>query len=829
MAVTSPPRYPFVAALVVVAGLVVADFVAPGLAPMPAYAIAVVALTIAAYGTLAKRAEPAPDVAPAPAPVPVLQPVAKRDDARVAELERELSRHKVLERELTAAKQEAEAAMLAKGEFLATMSHEIRTPLNGIIPLLDIVLSTNLEKQQREYLATAYNSARQLLGIVDDILDYSKIEAQKLELETVGLNLKELLEAVTRLLGRNAESKGLKLTVSIDPSLRLAARGDPTRLRQVLTNLLSNAIKFTERGSIAIELKKRGETRAQTEVLFSVTDTGLGITPEQQEGLFKPFAQADASVTRNFGGTGLGLVICKRIVDLMGGKIGVRSEPGKGSTFWFSVPLHKAVGDVAPARTELHGGRALVVTTDAVMSKRIVPWFTGFGIQTGATSISADALAKLRAAAGGQWNYDFLVLDWGAMHKSAASLARNVLRDPALDGLRIVAIQGEEEIPAEFLESPRVASFVRQMREPELRAGLVRLLEADTSAPEAAPVDSLLPRLEAAPPAPAVAPAPVAAPAPPPPAIATATPGALSGHVLLVEDNPVNRQVAQRLLQLTGLTHDAAENGKLALDRLDAARYDAVLMDCMMPVLDGYGATRAIRKLEQDGFRRGRIPIIAMTANAMAGDREKCLAAGMDDYMSKPLNRALLEETLKKWLPAGTAAAAPAPAAAAPAPAPKPAPRLAAAIPVAALGPAPTPAAPSSAPSPSPATRAPAAYTPPSHGRPPVDQEIIQDLLEMMGAEFTELVRVYLEDTPRSVEALERAAHGGDMEALVAPSHSLKSTSANLGALALSEMARKIEHGARLQKLEGEPVMLVAELAAEYQRVAAELRRVVAS
>jgi CheY-like chemotaxis protein/HPt (histidine-containing phosphotransfer) domain-containing protein len=307
-----------------------------------------------------------------------------------------------------------------------------------------------------------------------------------------------------------------------------------------------------------------------------------------------------------------------------------------------------------------------------------------------------------------------------------------------------------------------------------------------------------------------------------------ATPGALSGHVLLVEDNPVNRQVAQRLLQLTGLTHDAAENGKLALDRLDTGRYDAVLMDCMMPVLDGYGATRSIRKLEQDGLRRGRIPIIAMTANAMAGDREKCLAAGMDDYMSKPLNRALLEETLRKWLPAGTApAAAPAMAVAAPAPAPKPAPRLAAAIPVAALAPAATPPAPS--PAPSPATRAPAAYTPPSHGRPPIDQEIIQDLLEMMGAEFTELVRVYLEDTPRSIEALERAAQGGDREALVAPSHSLKSTSANLGALALSEMARRIEHGARLQRLDGEPVLLVAELASEYQRVAAELRRVVAS
>jgi signal transduction histidine kinase/DNA-binding response OmpR family regulator/HPt (histidine-containing phosphotransfer) domain-containing protein len=813
MAVSTPPRWPFVAGLVAIAALVIADMLRPELAPWPGYAIAFVALALGLYGTLAARdaadAEPLPESAPVrvePAPA------VRRDDPRVAELERELARHRELERELVAARQEAEAAMLAKGEFLATMSHEIRTPLNGIIPLLDIVLSTGLEKQQREYLATAYQSARQLLSIVDDILDYSKIEAQKLELETVGLNLRDLVEGVTRLLGRNAEAKGLRLAVSIDPSLRLAARGDPTRLRQVLTNLVSNAIKFTDRGSITIELRKRGDTRTQTDVLFSVTDTGIGISPEQQAGLFQPFAQADASTTRTFGGTGLGLVICRRIVELMQGRIGVRSEPGKGSTFWFSVPLLKAVGDVAPARTDLQGSRVLIASPDQALAKRLVPFFNAWGMQAATTTIPADALAKLRTAAGsgGQWGYDFVLVDFAGVQKSATALARNVLKDPALEQVRVLAIQGDDEVPAELRESPRFAAYGRQVREPELRAGLVRLLESDPAAPEAAPVESLLPKLEAAPPDAAPAPraaAPVPAPAPASPAaVAPAAPVA-GVRVLLVEDNAVNRTVAQRLLQLAGIAHDAAENGRLALDRLEQAHYDAVLMDCMMPVLDGYAATRAIRKLEQDGVRAGHIPIVAMTANAMAGDREKCLAAGMDDYMSKPLNRALLEETLRKWLPAIAATpAATAARTASPAAAPR----------------APAPSAPAGA-------RAPAAHVPPAHGRAAVDAAILEDLLEMMGGEFTELVRVYLEDTPGSIATLERAAAAGDVDGLVGPAHSLKSTSANLGALALSEMARKIEHGARSKSLEGEAVMLVAELATEFQRVAAELRRVVAA
>jgi signal transduction histidine kinase/CheY-like chemotaxis protein/HPt (histidine-containing phosphotransfer) domain-containing protein len=738
-------------------------------------------------------------------------------EAAVSELRHELERHKELERDLRKAKQEAEAAMLAKGEFLATMSHEIRTPLNGIIPLLDILLSSRLADDQRDYLATAYQSSKQLLSIVDDILDYSKIEANRLELETVGLNIKDTLDSVTRLLSKNAEAKGLKFATGIDPSVRLAMRGDPVRLRQVLTNLVSNAIKFTDHGQVSVEVKKRSETRTHAELVFSVRDTGVGISVEQQARLFAPFVQADASTTRVHGGTGLGLVICKRIVELMGGQIGVRSEPGKGSTFWVAVPLMKAVGDVAPARTEVHGSRALLVTTDQAILRRVGGFLSAWGVQYVQTSVPAEALARMRQAAnaGDTWSFDFLLLDWGAMKNSALGLARNVLRDDVLGGVRIIAITGEDEVPAELRGAVRFGLIGRQFSDVELRGAMQRLLDAESSA-SAPAIESLLPAPLAVT---RVEPQPRAAPATaigsPGAAIAPAAPAPVAlrsagRHVLLVEDNAVNRQVAQRLLSLIGVTYEHAENGKVALEAIERNVFDAVLMDCQMPVMDGYAATRAIRRLEAEGKRGGRLSVIAMTANAMAGDREKCLAAGMDDYMSKPLNRALLEQTLRKYLGAGVGVAA---ALAAPSAVPAPVAQTAAPR-------APTPAA-----------RAPAAYAGSSGGSAPnaVSADVVQDLLEMMGGEFTDLVRVYLEDTPRSIAQLETAAASNSIDGLIAPAHSLKSTSANLGALHLSDLAKRIEHGARTGRLGGEPVLLVAELGVEFRRVSSELNRLLAN
>lgn len=721
-------------------------------------------------------------------PVPQRATAAPAADAPLLA---ELEQLRNVQKELMKAKQDAEAAMMAKSEFLATMSHEIRTPLNGIIPLLDIVLSTKLAADQRDYLVTAYKSARELLRIVDDILDYSKIEANKLELETVGMNLREVLDAVKRLMEKGAESKGLAFHVAIDPAVRLAVRGDSVRLRQVLTNLVSNAIKFTERGSIAIRVGKRGETRTHSEVVFQVQDTGVGIAPDAADKLFHAFSQADASTTRIHGGTGLGLVICKRIVDLMGGKIGVKSELGKGSVFWFSVPFLKAHGDVAAARSDLAGARALVVGDDAGVQRRLATHFAGWGVQHQTTNVAAEALAKLRSAAsmGENWAIDLVVVDLGSMRGNPIALLRNITREPTLERVRCLFLSGSDDVPAELRSDARAAIAPAGAGEGELRVAIHRLLDIqDAGTRAAAPADAgaLEPEVS-------IAPSPTGA-------------SALAGHVLLVEDNPVNRQVAQRILGLLGLSLDTAENGKEALEKLDAGRFDLVLMDCQMPIMDGYTATRMRRSREAEG-RASRIAIVAMTANAMAGDREKCLAAGMDEYLSKPLNRGLLEQTLRRWLPKGARSQ------------------------VTAAPMAPTAAA-SGAPQ---RATAPVALADGMDTAMPLaprdgaalDQEIVRDLVDVMGEEFTDLVGVYLEDTPKNLGLLEQAAGRGDVNGLIAPSHSLKSTSANLGAMTLAEIAKRIEHEARSGTLT-DPSMLVRDLSREYGRVAAELRNLLA-
>ena len=724
-------------------------------------------------------------VVPVASPAPVMprfsEPAATPSSG-MSEMQAEMEKLRSVQRELMQAKQDAEAAMMAKSEFLATMSHEIRTPLNGIIPLLDIVLSTKLGPDQKDYLQTAYKSARELLRIVDDILDYSKIEAKKLELEVVGLNLREVVDAVHRLLEKSAEAKSLAFNVTIEPSVRLAVRGDPVRLRQVLTNLVSNAIKFTQRGSGALHVSKRGETRTHFEILFAVKDTGLGIAPEAAAKLFQPFSQADASTTRMHGGTGLGLVICKRIVDLMGGKIGVRSELGKGSLFWFTVPLSKALGDVTSHRRDIHGARALIVTSDANSMRRLSSYFGAWGVTFLQSAAPADALSKVRSAAsmGESWAYDFLIVDGAALPAaSATGLLRNVLRDPALNRVQFLYLQGDDAVPPELNGEPRVAAIPRQFAEGELRAAMLRLL--GVSEPATASL---------------VAPAAVDITATP---VHIETPKAsalpVGGHVLLVEDNAVNRQVAQRLLTLIGISYEIAENGKEALDAIAARTFDGVLMDCQMPVMDGYTATRIQR--QNEGQSSKHIPIIAMTANAMAGDREKCLKAGMDDYLSKPLNRALLEQTLRKWLPAGAKSRPTVPSPAVP------------------MHPPPAPIA----------TQAigPSIIT----GQVPslvLDTDVIRDLVEVMGGEFTDLVRVYLEDTPKAITTLEQAATQGNIDGLIAPSHSLKSTSANLGATSLSELAKRVEHGARAGTLNAnEAPILVAEIKRGFQRVTHEL------
>jgi signal transduction histidine kinase/CheY-like chemotaxis protein/HPt (histidine-containing phosphotransfer) domain-containing protein len=757
--------------------------------------------------------------------------------AAMVNLQQELERHRRLETELKDAKRQTEAAMMAKGEFLATMSHEIRTPLNGILPILDMLLASRLSSEHQELLRTAHGSAKQMLRIVDDILDYSKLEANKVDLETTSFNLRELLESVVRLLVKQAESKGLLLNLEIEPNVRLAVRGDPTRLRQVLSNLLSNAIKFTERGRVTLRVRRLGEQRQHHQLRFEVIDTGIGIPVEKQAQLFKPFSQADASTTRLYGGTGLGLVICQRIITLMGGRIGVESTAGQGSRFWFEVPLLKAVGDLPATRSDLHNAQALVVSGHTPLRDRVVAALESFGMRCSLAGTPADALQQLRAAAsrGIGAGFDVLLLDTRDNPGAALMMQRSVQRAPELEGLKLVFLAGREPLAPELTGLLHVRAIAAEAAPSDLRTALEILLVPAVTTDErtrlaeevAADLRTITARQRV-----------LSAEA------ETQTTASVSSvaeaaigrrpRVLLVEDNPVNMLVAQKLLAQMDVICESAGDGERALERMSAGNLDLVLMDCLMPVKDGYSAASEWRQYER-AHQLPRLPIIAMTANAMAGDRQKCLDAGMDDYVPKPIDRQLLETTLKRWLQAGAstrrqasasqvgaaelAAASSAPREAArPAsspsvmPRPQPTPAPAAVMPRPGLPPSPTGVPASTAARPAPAAT------------PALDPEVVAELREMMGKEFEALVQLFLRDARGYVTQLEEAAAANDLARMVAPAHTLKSSSANLGAMAVSAAAKRIELGAREGVLP-RPAVAVAVLEQEFQRASEALQK----
>jgi len=690
-----------------------------------------------------------------------LQQLQRRGDALAAErdqLHHAVQQQDVLEQELLQAKQAAEAAALAKGEFLATMSHEIRTPLNGILPMLDLIAGGQLGADQRQMLQTATVSSQQLLRIVDDILDYSRLEAKGLDLEITTFNLRELLEGQVQLMQRSADPKALKLSLELDPAVRLSVRGDPVRLRQVLGNLLVNAIKFTERGQVRVRVQRLGETSAQHQLRFEVIDTGIGIDAALQSRLFQSFSQADASTTRIYGGTGLGLAICKRIIDLMHGRIGVSSTPGHGATFWFEIPLLKVIGDLPALGTTTT--RALLVSTDALLAQRLDRVLQHYDMRLHVVESASAALDILRAPQrpGIEPVLSWVLADTEALRHGATALHRAVLRDGRDPVPRLVWLQGAEPLASVLLEDalqlPRDAAdsdlhaLLRPAMAPARPAPLLAEVVADTGS----------------------------APAP-----------QLGMRVLLVEDNSVNLAVAQRLLQVLGCSVVTATDGQQALQHLHSERVDLVLMDCQMPVLDGYQATRRWRAHEAD-TAAARQPIVAMTANAMAGDRERCLQAGMDDYLSKPVNRASLLACLQRWQANAATSQWPAPPAEARAPD----------MPFAAL---------------------PASVMPDSDDSPlPVlDSSVLDELVEVIGAQTAQIIGVFLDDTPALITQLQDASVAADLDQLRALAHSLKSASANVGALALSAASRRIEHDARAGTLE-RPAVAVALLIAEFAR-----------
>ncbi len=512
---------------------------------------------------------------------------------------------------------------------------------------------------------------------------------------------------------------------------------------------------------------------------FEVKDTGIGIAPENANGLFKAFSQADASTTRLYGGTGLGLVICKRIIDLMSGQIGVDSQPGHGSTFWFEVPMLKAVGDSHGMASDLKSARILLFSSDPILANRFerAGGAGGAVLVVAPTVFEAQRLLKDSVAPGGESDIDLLVVDVNSGRQSAIQLQKALLANPEYERLRVAMLHNPEAAPLELGKDPRRRVIARNADIATLLGEFNKLLAATARDPrggagrETEPVVNILA----------------------PDRLFTA--GKSNGLVLLVEDNPVNLLVAQRLIQLSNFDCVSAENGEAALELLRQQRFDLVLMDCQMPVMDGYRATRAWRAIEAE---RGlpRLPIIAMTANAMAEDRQKCLDSGMDDYLSKPVDRKLLQQVMLKWLDrarhAGTADAARTP----------------------------PPAAPAAAP----AAHAPAAA---DERAPALDMEILQDLKEMMGTGYQELIRIYLEDSPKLLAQIQTAIAEGDSAALVTPAHTLKSSSANLGALRVSQIAKRMEKSARSGDAAG-PAAEAQALDAEFARVQAALAALLA-
>ena len=666
--------------------------------------------------------------------------------------------------ELVEAREAALENVRLKSQFLANMSHEIRTPMNGVLVMTDLLLKTPLNAQQQDFVETLRSSGDNLLLIINDILDFSKLEAGEMRLDPHDFDLKQLLEDLLDLFAPQTTAKGLEFACIIEPDVPHFVKADSTRLRQILINLLGNALKFTEAGEITIHVSLSGEiaknrSSAKPTVIpirFAVSDTGIGISPEGQSKLFRSFSQIDASTTRKYGGTGLGLAICKQLVTLMGGEIGVESQAGVGSTFWFTVRLeegNKVEEKIIPKLTQAISGKKLLVVNDNDTNCHVICLFaTAWGMEVSEALTGEMALNMLRTAVREGKPYDVVLVDMQMPQMSGEQLGQLIYSEPSLSQTKLILLTSldAEGMALRVGEIGFACYLVKPVKQSRLYdclvrtlCGQLRLVNTGKSSESESSKNMLnQSKLSAA-------------------------------EILLVEDTPINQKAILNQLKLLGFQADCVNNGQAFLDQLEKKCYDLVLMDCQMPVLDGYEATRLWRKRE--GPER-KMAIIGLTANAMKGDREKCLAAGMDDYLSKPASMEQLSTIVEKWLPESiekqTASAAEA-----------------------------------------------ATLTVMSQVSDPVDLDRLREITSGDVEFQRELLQEFVEDAQTDLEAALAALAAADAATLAKIAHRLKGGSATVAVAKIPELAAQIEHLARENQLE-----TIGELLAQLERVLGEVR-----